>query len=251
MIAALEEAGWSVDGSLPIAPRVVVKVGDPRSLDTNRYAAAIIVDSGVVTAATLVKFVRQGGGVVISGDALKDRALAAIASVRVTGVRNAVPGGLLTPQPTSGLEMLRVAVAADAIVLQRDPGSLPAITVRRVAGGRVAGAMFPESWRRRMEGNADGADDHREYWTGLVRAVAHMSFPSSRDTSPASLDFDAAPYASLVAALGLPAAMPSTLTTGISTSSQAADSRFNAILLAVALTALLAEWLLRRLRGAR
>ena len=251
LIAALEEAGWSVDASLPIAPRVAVTVGSPRMLDTGRYAAAIVVDSGVVTAGTISKFVREGGGVVISGDALNDRALAALASLRVTGVRNAIPGGLLSAQPTNGLELIRVAVASNAIVLQRDPASHPAITVRRLAGGRVAGAMFPESWRRRMEGSADGADSHRDYWAGLVRAVAFMSFPPTLQTHTTNANDDEAPYASLAGALGKPTSMPPRLKAGISTSSQAADSRLNAILLRVALTSLLAEWLLRRLRGAR
>ena len=248
-IAALEEVGWRVDASLPVAPRASVTVGVPLPPDTARYAAVIVLDSGLVRASTVMRFAQQGGGVVLSGDALLDRSLAGIVSVRVFGMRAAVPGGLLSPQPGSGLEAVRMSPNADAVVLHRDAGFAPSVIVQRFGSGRALAAAYRESWHWRMEGSMDGKSAHRAWWAGLVRAVAYG--PVARYDSSGAIGAqlaDAAPYADLVAHLGRGVPMPMNASR---VASAPIDQHVDALLLMVALVTLLAEWTSRRLRGAR
>jgi hypothetical protein len=252
-IAALEEAGWQTDATLPVSPTASVTVGSPSALDTGRYAAAIVLDSGVARGAALTRFVAQGGGVILSGDALHDRALAAVTPARAVGSRAAIPGGLLSPSPTSGLEAVRVAPLADALVLQREADRAPSVVVMRRGTGRVLASVYRESWRWRMEGGDDAVEAHRAWWTGQLRAVAYappIIEPDSTDRSAAvtAITSNAAPYADLVAGLGAPSDPPAR---GTAVAAAPGQRRFDLVLLGAALAALLAEWASRRLRGAR
>lgn len=242
-IAALEEAGWAVDASLPVSPRASVTVGAPMVPDTARYAVVIVLDSALARAAALSRYVRDGGGVVISGDALQDRALAALMPARVRATRAEVPGGLLSPAPLSGLEAFELAAHADAVVLQRDAdGDAGTVALRRGAG-RVVASAYRETWRWRMEGAADGVDAHRRWWTGLVRAAGYV--PS--DTTSATAG-DPAPYADLVARLGAPVAAG---TARVQRAGNPSSRLTDVALLTLALASLVAEWASRRLRGAQ
>ena len=49
--AALEEAGWLVDGRYRVSPRTSVTLGAPTRLDTSRYAVVVLLDSMSVDAA--------------------------------------------------------------------------------------------------------------------------------------------------------------------------------------------------------
>lgn len=250
-IAALEESGWTVDASLPVAPRASVTVGAPATPDTARYAAVVVLDSGLARASVLARYASNGGGVVLSGDALRDRALAALVPARIGATRAEIPGGLLSPNPRSGLEAVRFTPADEAIVVQRDFDGTPAAIATRVGAGRVVASGYREVWRWRMEGPADGVEAHRAWWATLVRAAAFL--PVGRDARQGGadgelLDGNAAPYADLVRRLGAP--VPS-----IAQSRAAVDSRggrtLDTLLLLAALVALVAEWASRRLRGAR
>ena len=97
--AALEEAGWHVDGRYRLSPSTVVTVGEPGRLDTARYAVVVVLDSMMVDAAALTRFVQQCGGLVLSGDALRVPSLARLSPVRATAVRGGVAGALLTNTP--------------------------------------------------------------------------------------------------------------------------------------------------------
>ena len=252
-IAALEEAGWKTDATLAVSPTASVTVGAPAGLDTGRYAAAIVIDSGLARAATLSRFLSQGGGVILSGAALTDRGLAGIAPARTVGSRPAILGGLLSPSPTSGLEAVRVAPHADALVLQREPDRAPSVVVMRRGAGRVLLSVYRESWRWRMEGGDDAVEAHRDWWTAQLRAVAYAPpVPDAdslfRTASVAVETANAAPYADLVASLGAPSEAPARVAEVVSAPDQ---RRYDLWLLGAAFAALLAEWASRRLRGAR
>ena len=155
-------------------------------------------------------------------------------------------GALLTDLPRRGLSALHLAATRPALTLERD-GERPVVLVARRGAGRVLVAGYRATWRWRMEGRDESADDHRRWWDGLVGDVAYAAV--TNDASRGEVDRhwpgDAAPVADLVARLGPPSTATST----------PADARAGALpspwlLFVIALVALLAEWALRRLRGA-
>ena len=274
VVAALEEAGWAVDGTLRVSPTGRVTVGAPERLDSARYAVVVIPDSMAVDAAALTAFVRRGGGLVLGGDALRVPALAALRPARVVAVRGAIAGALLTDAPRRGLDAWELSPAADAVVLAMDAGDHahdePALLARRVGAGRVVAMPYRESWRWRMQGTDDGAAGHRSWWHGAVSAAvsttasAAVNSLSPSVTSPAVADAlpgDAAPYADLVARAGAAVLAGGGAVGG---RDAAGDERRRGgdipgspwgsgpvLPLLVALTALLVEWTSRRWRGVR
>lgn len=262
VMAALEEAGWTVSGSVFVAPRTAVETGAVGTLDTVRHSVAVVLDSGVVSASTLQRFLAQGGGVVLAGHALTDGSLIALSTVRRAGARVAVPGAFQTDTPRRGLATWQVSEPAQAVVLERS-GASPVITVERRGVGRVLVNGYQTTWRWRMEGNASALARHREWWSALVTAVAFV--PATPISSAAlgeaptpfatpfadalardaSLPGDAAPVADLRARLGAPvSAFP------ISPAPESRTPLALWVLFVTAAVALLAEWALRRVRGA-
>lgn len=251
-IAALEELGWPVDGTLRTSPTGAVTVGAPQRLDTARYAAVVILDSMTVDAPALLRFVRQGGGLVLSGDALRIPELAAHGPARAFMVRNATAGALLTPTPRRGLEAWELGVPLEAEVLLRDAGSHGhdevIVAGRRIGAGRVVASGYRQLWRWRMEGTDDGIDEHRRWWSGLI-ALVLPDGPSVR-TPHAVWPGDVAPYADLVAMAGQPlTALPARVST--SDTSRGFRLPVPAVLFGLAALCLLGEWASRRLRGLR
>lgn len=260
VVVALEESGWSVDGSLRVSPSGVVTVGAPQALDTTRYAAVVVVDSMTVNAAAYARFVREGGGLVLGGDALRIPALSALQPARASERRGAIAGGLLTESPRLGLEAWEVTPHPDALVLQVDRGDHghdePALLARRIGRGRVVAMPYRETWRWRMQGTDDGLADHRAWWQAALAAAVPASWAAPHAASD-PYPQDAAPWADLVALAGAPSAPNSaggqaeatrTATVG---HGEVPLHRNLPVLFTVALTALLAEWASRRLRGLR
>ena len=246
VIAALEERGWNVDGSLQLSPRTSVTIGTPSRLDTARFATVIVLDSGVANLSTLARYVKQGGGLVLAGDALRDAALTSLLTASVGAQRTAVPGALLTNAPRDGLPFWRLTPRARTVVLQYDGSGVlrtPAVVVQRRGAGRVLVSGYRDTWRWRMQGTDDGINAHRGWWSALVSAVAFAPH-STYDTIASAWPADAAPYADLVARWGVPTAMPR----DAPSTEQSTSRRW--ILYVVALIALLGEWGSRRLRGA-
>lgn len=251
-IAALEELGWLVDGALRISPTGVSTVGAPQRLDTARYAAVVVLDSMAVDAALVRRFVMQGGGLLLSGDALRVPSLAALRPVRATEIRNATPGALLTSSPRQGLDAWELAVAADAEPVLRDAGSHGhdevVVVARRLGAGRVVASAYRQSWRWRMEGTDDGITDHRRWWGRLVA----LTVPEGVRVAPAvgAWPGDVAPYADLVALAGAPLdSLPAM--NRANGGSRGFGGQVPAILFVLAALTLLAEWASRRLRGLR
>jgi len=251
--AALEERGWPIDASLKIARNASVSIGVPAVADTSRYSVVVVLDSGLIAGAPLLRFVQQGGGVVLSGDALQSDAYSRWRPASISGVRPAIAGALLTDAPKLGLDAYTLRPSAGAVSL-RDESSLRAsnlsVVVSRVGTGRILASAYRETWRWRMEGGDDGAERHRAFWGALVSAVAFV--PVGMDTTQtasgdAQLPGDAAPYADLVARLG-----GADQSSGVMTSPTPSSSPDRTwMLYFIALAALLVEWGSRRLRGAR
>ena len=94
VVAALEERGWRVSARMPVAPTVVVAQG-PTALDTAQVSAVVALDStaaldAVVRPAAIARFVRDGGGLVLAGDAATMPAFRALAA-GAAGARVAPP----------------------------------------------------------------------------------------------------------------------------------------------------------------
>ena len=248
--AALEERGWHVDGSLLIARGASVTLGAPLALDTARYAVVLVLDSGVVRTDALMRFVRQGGGMILSADALRASSVASLRPASIVGVRSAVPGALLSDTPRQGLNAFDLRPAPRAVVLQEESRGAkrePSVVAWRIGPGRVIASAYRDTWHWRMEGTDDGIDEHRNWWSALVSAAAFVPADSSvaHNASRATrFPGNAAPYADLVARVGAPTV---TLPARIATPS--GPSRIWLLFVGAAV-ALLTEWALRRLRGA-
>jgi len=248
--AALEERGWHVDGTLLIARRASVTIGAPSVLDTVRYGAAIVLDSGLVSLDALQRFMAQGGGVILANDALQGTALRALLPVTVGEVQAGVPGALLTASPRLGLDRWTLRASAGAVVLLDDlrgASHRAAVVAERRGVGRVVVSAYRETWHWRMEGTDDGIDAHRTFWSGLVSAASLAArIPSPETDAASAYPGDAAPFADLVARLGVPVVAESRE----ALTSQPPTAPRLWLLYVVAAIALLAEWTLRRVRGA-
>lgn len=250
VIAALEEAGWSVDAELAVVDTLTVRQGagargGPR---LGTHAAVVVLDSAPRAAAAIARFVAAGGGLVLGGEGAANgahRALAPARTVRaVRPLSRAFDGvGPMDALPLHALEALR----ADALVLERREGRIAA-AARRVGAGRVVQAGYGDTWRWRMEGGADAAAAHRAHWSRLVGSVAHVAVPPDVVTSPgtprgtsAHASAEGAPLAATVHALG--AASP------VATARTPTGPPLPGWLGALILALLLAEWASRRTRG--
>lgn len=258
--AALEEAGWQVDGSYRVSPRTAITVGAPARLDTSRYAVVILLDSMSVDAVGITRFVQQGGGLVLGGDALRIPALSPISPARATSTRGAVAGALLTNVPQRGLEAWELVVTRGAAVVRSDPSehghAEPVLVAQRVGAGRVVASAYRNSWRWRMEGTDDGAAEHRAWWGGVLALAAGVP-ADAVDALVDAYPGDAAPFADLVARIGGPVEADSAgapVRTSARSAFDALMDRLRAapgLLFMVIALALLGEWASRRLRGNR
>lgn len=258
--AALEESGWKVDGRYGVSPRTAVTLGTPTRLDTARYAVVVVLDSMAVDAAALHRFVRQGGGLVLGGDALRVPSLAALRPARATAIRGAVAGALLTDAPHRGLDAWELEPGRGAVVVRSDRSdhhhTEPVLVARRISAGRVVASAYRNSWRWRMEGTDDGAAEHRAWWGGVLALASGV--PAVEGTAGADrYPGNAAPYADLVARLGGPLSPAGASAPTPALIRSALDRLFDrlhaapGLLFIVIAFALMGEWASRRLRGNR
>lgn len=242
VVDALEERGWHVDAQLGLAPRSEMRQGAPSPIDTARYAAVVVTDSTAANAAgRLLAYVHSGGGLVLAGSA-----------AAIPGLRDVVPGTTgplvpstptdpddsLAPAATRRLGLLPISgLRADAVPLETRDRDV-AVAARRVGPGRVVQSGYLDTWRWRM-GSASGEGAHRDWWAGLVSAVAYAPVVDQA----ACFGSDNAPAAALFNALGPMTANPAG-------PREPASSGDRAWLFALIVVALLAEWASRRFRGA-
>lgn len=240
IVAALEEAGWLVDARLAVAPGVDVTQGGVRSPDTARHAAVVVVDApSASTASAVARYVRSGGGAILSGASANASSLVDIAIGRAGARVRASSVAFADDAPRRALGFLAIAPLGEAIVLEERDGRVAA-AARRVEIGRVVQLGYDETWRWRLAGGAGAVDAHRTWWSGLVSSVAHRAaVPISRDARD-----DDAPLARLVDALGPPSP---------ASGDMVARARWlpsPALLFALVSMLVLAELASRRLRGA-
>ena len=238
VIAALEEAGWRVDARLRVRPDETVAQGSA-SPDTASHSAVVLLDTSM-TVTGLDAFVRAGGGVVLGGSASRARVAAPLTAWRVAR-RETAPLGVL-PGDTLWRGQSRVLFdgvdTTRAVVLERRDRE-PVILARRHYAGRVLAVGYDDTWRWRMAGSANGVAEHRDWWSRLVASVAFRPATGSADIATG-----AAPLAALHASLGPPEP-------AADASARIPRALLANLLGALALGALLAEWLMRRLRGDR
>jgi hypothetical protein len=238
-VAALEELGWRVEARLFVAPGADVMQGAIAVIDTNRYAAIVAVDTTLGPAgASIARFVRAGGGLVLLAGAANAPAVRAIAPARA-GIRKlAATRSFDVAEPVNAMPVYPLLdLRADAVPLS-SRGSLITGAARREGAGRVLQLGFDETWRWRMQGGADGVAKHRAWWSRVVASVAATPLASVAESPSA----EGAPLARLVEALGPPlTAAPGSVST----------HELPWWLLPALLLTLLAEWGSRRWRGAR
>jgi len=250
VIAALEEAGWSVDARLRLSDTLRLSQGDVRAPTIALQSVVVALDTVLgADAAALTRFVRAGGGLVLSGEAAAAPALAAILPARAGARLEGEPGAFDASEPQHALPMRTLARAGpDAVILERRDGAI-AVAARRIAAGRVLQSGYEETWRWRMQAGGTGAQDHREWWSRLVAgaaasatAGATASTDASADAGPVASPDESAPRAALVQRLGPPvSAAPVT----------PSDPRALPLWMgAIILVLLVAEWASRRARGA-
>lgn len=242
VVAALEERGWLVDARIPLTPDLAVIQGTPLQLDSTRVAAVVALDDAAAPeAARIMRFVEQGGGLVLGPDAAR---LPAFASLRAgtAGVR--VPAAGLEPpanDPRRGLALVPVSrLDPDAVPLETR-GSSVALAARRVGMGRVVQLGYQDTWRWRMAGAEGSVEGHRRWWTGLVGSVAYRA--TIRGVAPVS-PHDA-PLARTIARLG-----PADSNRRSDPSPRSDRGPLARVLFGLAMVSLLAEWASRRWRGA-
>ncbi len=123
VVRSLEERGWIVDTRLVIGPGHTVSQRVLPPVDTAHYAAVLALDSGARSAsASLERYAKQGGGVIVAGSA--GRVLGAIAPAHLDTWRDARP-----------LSYFRL-VGADSLVAR---------------AGNVIQVGYDDTWRLRMD----------------------------------------------------------------------------------------------------
>lgn len=251
VIAALEEAGWLVDARLTLGRDRDVLQGEivPRRA---RHSAVIVFDTASLAreGALFARFVREGGGLVLAGEATAADvpALRGLVGAQVTRVEPPETRSFEGHDPTHALPLHVLGTRrADAVLVESREG-LPAIVARRVGAGRIVQMGYEDTWRWRMEGEGRAMEEHRTFWSRTVGLAAAASVASRRpvmDGLPVPRDIaldDPAPRAALVHALG-PAS-------GESSAAPRGPRALPRWLGLVILSLLLAEWASRRGRGA-
>lgn len=238
-VAALEEQGWRVDARLSVAPGADVTQGAAVAIDTSRFSAIVALDTMLGPAgASIARFVRAGGGLVLLASAANAPSVRAIAPARAGNLRFAGTRSFDVSEPVNAMPVWPLLdLRADAVPLSMR-GALVTAAARREGAGRVLQLGFDETWRWRMQGGADGVVKHRVWWSRLVASVAATPIAPVAGSRSA----EGAPLARLVDALGpqvmAGAGPPST-------------HEPRAWLVPALVLSLLVEWGSRRWRGAR
>jgi len=234
--SALEERGWRVLTRFAVAPEVDVRAGEQPQIDTAHLSAIVAIDSSVVAlGASIQRFVEQGGGLVLAGNAASARNVSALAAGTVgSRIRRNVAANDTIGLGTTGYYPV-ASVREDAVAIDRRSSGI-AVAARRVGAGRVLQIGYDDSWRWRMAGAAGSEAAHREWWSRVLSSVAYAPGADAHDVKT----FDA-PLASVFGRLGPPRPSPIASRGNV-------DPR---LLLAFILLLLLVEWTSRRLRGLR
>jgi hypothetical protein len=242
VLAALEERGWHASARFAVAPNITAAQGAVTPLDTAHFAAVIVLDSATAAAGAgaIADFVRQGGGLVLAGDAARASAMAPLAPGTAGAHQHAASLAFADSAPRRALGFYAITnLKSDAIVLERRDSRV-AIAARRAGRGRVLQLGYDDSWRWRFAGGPRAPEAERAWWSGLVSSVSYRAAMPIAGSAQANAN--SAPLAALYSSLGSPTA----------------DSRQPAVvvqvlpwwLLTLIVLSLLAEFASRRTRGA-
>jgi hypothetical protein len=253
VVAALEEEGWKVDALIRLAPGVDVTQGPPVAIDTAHYSAVVAIDSTAAPYANrIVEYARNGGGVILEPSAAALDAMSPLRSgnaSRGSSDSNADAGDAITLStlPLGPIISLR----PDAVTLEKR-GATTAVAAVRIAAGRSLQLGYSDTWLWRMNGGDAGVADHRKWWTRLVSSVAfaprvprasvRTSAAETKNGAAAASAGDPAPYADMIATIGIG--------TSIGLMLRGESSRSTVWLFVVFAAALVGEIASRRTRGA-
>lgn len=242
--AALEERGWEVEARFAVAPSGDVEQGAGRiRLDTARYSFVVAVDSVIARYADqLPRYVRQGGGLVVVGEASSVRVLAPLLPARwgiPTRPTDFRPENIDDPRRSLAMgDLYRLKDGAMVLETREDD---VAVAGWRVGDGRVIQIGYLDTWRWRMAGLADDAvEAHRLWWSALASGVAY----APRFDRQVPRQVEPTPLATLVERIGAPAPRELELAGFLD------DPRLLPFLFGLLVGLLMIEWLSRRLRGA-
>ncbi len=241
-LAALEERGWHASARFTVAPNIVASQGAVSPLDTAHFAAVIALDSAsaAANASSIAAFVRQGGGLILAGDAARAPAMATLAPGAAGPHQHAASLAFADSAPRRALGFYAITnLKPDAIPLESRDNKL-AVAARRAGRGRVLQLGYDDSWRWRFGGGPRAPEAERTWWSGLVSSVAYRAAIPLPGSS--QLNANAAPLAALHATLGAP--------TAASRQPAAMVNDLPWWLLAVIVLSLVAEIASRRTRGA-
>ena len=238
VLAALEESGWKTDALVSVAPGVNVEQEVLPSIDTAHYSAVIALDESATSRTRqLADYVRSGGGIILGNAAARSPELAAL-RISLDARKNSEVRSSSDTVSRASSSFSSLRIPSDAVPLETRRSGI-AVAARRFGFGRVAQIAFEETWRWRMQGDANSAKDHRDWWSGLVAQVAY----APRLPVAVAAD-DPAPYSALVAIAGSATAAPR-----VAGSLDPKKSQLVWIISVMGL--LLLEWSSRRLRGVR
>jgi hypothetical protein len=260
-VAALEESGWIVESSLRLTDTLRVSQGasanaaagpSAGALGIATHAAVVVLDTAIGReSAAIVRFVRAGGGLILSGEGARAPAFAALVPARAGAEQEGERDAFDRDEPRHALPFFPLtSLREDAAPLERRDADV-AIAARRVAAGRVVQSGYAETWRWRMQAERDGPAAHRAFWNQLVSMAAAAPREASSGTGTASVAsgtvaaaalLDESPLATIIQRLGAPIAD--------APSSAPVSPSLPVWLGALALVLLLAEWASRRARGA-
>jgi hypothetical protein len=248
LIATLEESGWTVDAAVTISPRVTVTQGPARTPSRARHAIVVLLPgTSTSVVSTLPQFVRDGGALVIVGEAARLPGLAALRAGVPGRAIAGEPGAEASDAPRHGLDVVPItALAAGAVILESRDGRTT-MAARRIGAGRVVQVGYENSWVWRMAGNDDAPVAHRRWWTSLLSGVVAVREPLARVMLTGASDtLDGAPLAALARDIGMPTVREAAVTPVQRAVLPALDPR---LLVVLTLLSLVASWLIRRWRG--
>lgn len=242
--AALEERGWEVDARFAVAPSGDVEQGPGQiRLDTARYSFVVAMDSVVRRYADqLPRYVRQGGGLIVVGEASSVPGLESLLPARW-----GIPSRPVDFRPETADDPRRSLAFGDLYNLKRGAMALEmrdddvAIAGWRVGDGRVIQIGYLDTWRWRMAGlDDDAVESYRLWWAALASGVAY----APRFDRAVTDEAEPTPRATLIEAIGAPAPAELELASILD------DPRLLPLLFGLLVGLLFLEWMSRRLRGA-
>lgn len=245
VVAALEERGWKVDALLRVAPSNDVRQGSIEPIDTAHYAAVVALDTSAARyGGQIVRYVREGGGLVMTPDVARHASFAMLASGGQGELREERELSPASADPRQALALVPIVNAHGETVVLEKRDALTTVAARRVDLGRVLQIGYRDVWRWRMEGGPTAVEAHRAWWANLVSAVAYARAEPPTSDSTTTVITNGAPYATLVDRLG-PQSPP------VHFAALVDDTSVRWWILGGLGVVLFAEWASRRLRGAR